>query len=88
MLQKQILRKDQEGRPHRPQKLQTVPDIFKLLMRTIANLLEKKVEMYQPNEQAGFKKEYSTIQHLHQISSIEKSREYNIPTSMDNFYRF
>lgn len=43
-------------------------------MTYITNL-ERKFEMEQPKEQTGFRKKYSTIEHLHTIRQLI---EYNI----------
>lgn len=53
--------------------------VYKLFMRIITNRLDNKFEMYQPKEQAGFRKKFSTTEHLHTVRQIiEKSIEYNI----------
>ena len=42
--------------------------------------LEKKLDENQPREQAGFRSNYSTTDHIHTINQLkEKCREYNIP---------
>lgn len=53
--------------------------IYKLFTRIITNRLERKLEIYQPKEQAGFRSHYSTTEHLHTVRQIiEKTKEYNI----------
>ena len=54
--------------------------LYKLFTRIITNRITAKLDSYQPPEQAGFRKGYSTIDHLQTIKSvIEKTTEYNIP---------
>lgn len=54
--------------------------LYKLLTRIITNRLTNKFDAYQPVEQAGFRKGFSTIDHLQAIRTlIEKTTEYNIP---------
>lgn len=49
-------------------------------MKIITNRLSTKLDFYQPTEQAGFRKGYSTIDHLHTVRTlIEKCTEYNVP---------
>ena len=63
---------------HRPISLLSV--IYKIFTKVITNRIANKLDENQPREQAGFRKGYSTIDHLqtvHQI--IEKTNEYKIP---------
>ena len=54
--------------------------LYKLFTRIINNRLSTKLDSYQPIEQAGFRKGFSTIDHLQTIKTvIEKTTEYNIP---------
>lgn len=54
--------------------------IYKLFMRIISKRLTAKLDLYQPIEQAGFRKGYGTNDHLHTIKIlIEKCIEYNKP---------
>ena len=54
--------------------------IYKLFMRIITKRLTAKLDLYQPAEQAGFRKGYGTNDHLHTIKIlIEKCVEYNKP---------
>lgn len=55
--------------------------MYKMLTRIITNRLTNKlVDSYQPVEQAGFRKGYSTMVHLQTLRLlIEKTTEYNIP---------
>ena len=48
--------------------------------KIITTRLEKKLDENQPREQAGFRRKYSTTDHIHAINQLkEKCREYNIP---------
>ncbi|KAK6763264.1 hypothetical protein RB195_023828 [Necator americanus] len=54
--------------------------IYKLFTRVILNRIEKVLDEGQPCEQAGFRKGFSTIDHIHIVSKlIEVSREYKMP---------
>ncbi|KAK6734267.1 hypothetical protein RB195_017818 [Necator americanus] len=54
--------------------------IYKLFTRVILNGIEKVLDEGQPCEQAGFRKGFSTIDHIHTVSKlIEVSREYKMP---------
>ncbi|KAK6757196.1 hypothetical protein RB195_015178 [Necator americanus] len=54
--------------------------IYKLFTRVILNRIEKVLDEGQPCEQAGFRKGFSTIDHIHTVSKlIEVSREYKMP---------
>lgn len=53
--------------------------LYKLFMKIIAKRNTKKLEFYQPVEQAGFRSGYSTNDHLQVMRSlIEKCNEYRI----------
>ena len=57
--------------------------LYKLLTRIITDRLTNKFDFYQPVEQAGLQKGYSTIDHLQVIHMlIEKTTEYSIPLYM------
>ncbi|KAK6743542.1 hypothetical protein RB195_010674 [Necator americanus] len=52
----------------------------RLFTRVILNKIEKVLDEGQPCEQAGFRKGFSTIDHIHTVSKlIEVSREYKTP---------
>ncbi|KAK6734421.1 hypothetical protein RB195_017920 [Necator americanus] len=54
--------------------------IYKLFTRVILDRIEKVLDEGQPCEQAGFRKGFSTIDHIHTVSKlIEVSREYKMP---------
>lgn len=57
--------------------------MYKLFTKIIAKRLERKLDFYQPREQAGFRKGYGTNDHLQVIKVlIEKSVEYNRPLAL------
>ena len=52
---------------------------YKLFTRAIQNRMEKVLDENQPHEQAGFRKKYSTVDHLQALNRvIEKSEEYQL----------
>ncbi|KAK6727843.1 hypothetical protein RB195_005486 [Necator americanus] len=54
--------------------------IYKLFTRVIFNRIEKVLDEGQPCEQAGFRKAFNTIDHIHTVSKlIEVPREYKMP---------
>ncbi|KAK6730854.1 hypothetical protein RB195_007365 [Necator americanus] len=54
--------------------------IYKLFTRVILNRIEKVLDEGQPREQAGFRKGFSSIDHIHTVSKLIKvSREYKMP---------
>ncbi|KAK6729241.1 hypothetical protein RB195_006344 [Necator americanus] len=54
--------------------------IYKLFTRVILNRIETVLDEGQQCEQAGFRKGFSTIDHIHTVSKlIEVSREYKMP---------
>ena len=49
----------------------------------IVNRIEEELDKNQPEEQAGFRKSYSTIDHLQTITQlVEKTNEFNIPLAL------
>ena len=54
--------------------------IYKIFTRIITNRIADKLDENQPREQAGFRRGYSTIDHLQTVNQvIEKTNEYKIP---------
>lgn len=52
--------------------------LYKLLTKILNNRIANKLDDIKPVEQAGFRRGYSTIDHLHTLRQvIEKSQEYN-----------
>jgi len=57
--------------------------LYKVMTKIITKRLTNKFDFFQPVEQAGFRKGYSTIDHLQVIRTlVEKCTEYNIPLMM------
>ena len=55
-------------------------NIYKLFTKIITNRITRTLDENQPREQAGFKRGFSTIDHLHAVNQlIEKCAEYKIP---------
>ncbi|WKX96577.1 hypothetical protein Q1695_012759 [Nippostrongylus brasiliensis] len=54
--------------------------VYKLFTRVILNRIDRTLDEGQPCEQAGFRRGFSTIDHIHTvIRLIEVSREYKTP---------
>uniref|UniRef100_A0A7I4YFB8 Reverse transcriptase domain-containing protein n=1 Tax=Haemonchus contortus TaxID=6289 RepID=A0A7I4YFB8_HAECO len=53
---------------------------YKLFTKIIPNRLERQLDEYQPVEQAGFRKGFCCMDHIHTITQlIERTREYKQP---------
>ena len=54
--------------------------MFKIFTKILLNRMERSLDEYQPVEQAGFRKDFSCVDHIQTVSQlIERSREYHIP---------
>lgn len=54
--------------------------VYKLFSRVITNRLARRLDEFQPPEQAGFRSGYGTIDHIHTVRQIiQKTEEYNQP---------
>ena len=54
--------------------------VYKLFTRVILNRIGRTLDEGQPCEQAGFRRGFSTIDHIHTVTRlIEVSREYKMP---------
>ena len=53
---------------------------YKIVTKALARRIEAKVMEQLPKEQAGFRKRFSTCDHIHTVNMlIEKSHEWNLP---------
>ena len=54
--------------------------IYKTFSRVILNRVAKRLDDFQPPEQAGFRRGYGTTDHIHTLRQIiQKTEEYNQP---------
>ncbi|KAE9419284.1 hypothetical protein Angca_009560, partial [Angiostrongylus cantonensis] len=54
--------------------------VYKLFTRVILNRIDRTLDEGQPCEQAGFRKGFSAMDHIHRITRLsEVSREYKRP---------
>lgn len=75
-----LFKKGDNGNIENYRPISLLSHMYKLLTRIITNRLTNKMDAYQPAEQAGFRKGFSTTDHLQAIRIlIEKTTEYNIP---------
>ena len=57
--------------------------IYTIFTRLFQTTIERTLTEDQPREQAGFRKGYSTLDHLQALNQmIEKSNEYNLPLTI------
>ncbi|KAE9413290.1 hypothetical protein Angca_003706, partial [Angiostrongylus cantonensis] len=57
-----------------------LPAVYKLFTRVISNGIDRILDEGQPCEQAGFRKGFSTMDHIHSTTKlIEVSREHKRP---------
>ena len=57
--------------------------VYKLFTKIITNRITKTLDENQPREQAGFRRSYSTMDHLHSINQLkEKAAEYRLPLAV------
>ena len=56
-----------------------LPNLYKLFMKILTNRITKIMDENQPPDQAGFRTNYSTIDHLQTVNQvIEKAHEFNL----------
>ncbi|KAJ0181100.1 hypothetical protein K1T71_003185 [Dendrolimus kikuchii] len=57
--------------------------VYKLFSRVVTNRLARRLDEFQPPEQAGFRQGYSTVDHIHTVRQIIQNTEgYNQPLCM------
>ncbi|KHN85872.1 Retrovirus-related Pol polyprotein from type-1 retrotransposable element R2 [Toxocara canis] len=54
--------------------------IYKSFSRVVLNRITKNLDMFMSREQAGFRRGYSTVDHMHAVRQlVEKCNEFHIP---------
>ena len=54
--------------------------VYKIFTKVITKRLERKLDENPTREQAGFRKNYSTMDHIQTINLLrEKCRDFNLP---------
>ena len=55
-------------------------NIYKVFTKILTKRLENTLDEHQPRKQTGFRRRYSTTDHIHIVNQLkEKYRKYNIP---------
>ena len=75
--------KDSENYRH----ISLLSHMYKLLTRILQKRMERVLNENQPRHQAGFRKCYTTVDHLQTISQlIDKCYEFNRPPCIEHIY--
>ncbi|GBP18411.1 hypothetical protein EVAR_14806_1 [Eumeta japonica] len=54
-------------------------NLYKIFAKVILKRIERKLDEQQPIEQAGFRRDYSVLDHIHAVRQIiEKDEEYQL----------
>ncbi|CAD6189595.1 unnamed protein product [Caenorhabditis auriculariae] len=57
--------------------------VYKLFTKIIVNRLEKKLDDFQPPYQAGFRRDFCCLDHIHTLTQVvERHREYHLPLAL------
>ncbi|CAD6199453.1 unnamed protein product [Caenorhabditis auriculariae] len=57
--------------------------VYKLFTKVILNRLEKKLDDFQPVSQAGFRRNFCCMDHIHTLTQVvERHREYKLPLAI------
>ncbi|CAD6191820.1 unnamed protein product [Caenorhabditis auriculariae] len=57
--------------------------VYKLFTKVIVNRLEKQLDNFQPPSQAGFRRNYSCLDHIHALTQVvERHREHQMPLAL------
>ncbi|CAD6190024.1 unnamed protein product [Caenorhabditis auriculariae] len=57
--------------------------VYKLFTKIIVNRLEKKLDDFQPPSQAGFRRNFCCLDHIHTLTQVvERHREYHLPLAL------
>ncbi|CAD6188300.1 unnamed protein product [Caenorhabditis auriculariae] len=57
--------------------------VYKLFTKVIVNRLENQLDNFQPPSQAGFRRNYSCLDHIHALTQVvERHREHHMPLAL------
>ena len=75
-----IVKKGDRQKPRNYRPITLLPTVYKLFTKMLVNRLARQLDDEQPREQAGFRSEYSTADHLQVVNQVlKRTRELRTP---------